>query len=329
MRWGRTWWLTVALFALALGGLEAAWRASGHTPSVVDDDALWAEQLSRLDSDPGTVVLIGMSRMQLDFSSEVFHRRFPGRKLIRLEAPLRHPVSALRILAMDGGFRGTVIASVSLPWLRNGVYQGFAREMKFYRDHYGPNERFNRNVATVVQANLVSVHPTLNLRDAIVARVSRERWPDPHFIQTLADRSRIGLYDLHPNIRYFSRGLALVTANRHEERHVSPKALIRQLGPMQQLSLRIAARGGRVVLVRLPTSGRIWEEDEKWYPKAQYWDVFARQSVSATLHWRDAPRLADFETVDGSHLDGSLRDRFTERLLDELEAKGLLDIPGQ
>ena len=50
--WGRTWWVTGLLFVLILGGVEVGWRAEGHVPSVVDDLALWSEQLSRVDADP-------------------------------------------------------------------------------------------------------------------------------------------------------------------------------------------------------------------------------------------------------------------------------------
>jgi hypothetical protein len=328
--WARTWGIALALFVLALGAIEAGWRAAGHLPSVVDDAALWSQQLDRVDSDPGTVVLVGMSRMQLGFSSEVFRQRYPDRKLVRLEAPLRHPISALGILARDPDFRGTVIASITMSSLRAHQLPGLVLEHSFYLERFGPTVRIDRRVASFVQSHLAAVNPYLDLRDVLITRLEGRSWPPPHFITTLPDRSRLGRYSLNANLPAYALSIASTTGKRHQRNHQTPEQLIEQQGRVQRLADRIARRGGRVVLIRFPTSGLVWQQDEAWYPKARYWDPFVSRLSIPALHARDVPSLADFVCADGSHLDASERDAFTARLLDELERRGLLGVrPGE
>ena len=326
--WLRTWLLTAFLVVMVLGAAELAWRSQGHRASVVDDLDLWSEQRAQIYGGETTVVLIGTSRIQLGFVSDVFHDRFPRHRLVRLEAPLRHPVSALRNLAEDRAFRGVVIASVAIPWMRKGVYPDLSEELDHYRDHYDWNARGNRRIASFVQSRLVSVNPNVNLRDVLVRWARRGEWPDPLHVVTKADRSRAGDFSLHPDLKRSRKNLVFITKERERLHHVSSEAMLEQLVELDALAERIRERGGNVVFVRLPSSGKIRRIDEKYYPKREYWDRFAARTTAPTLHFLDVPTLADFECADGLHLDQRDAPRFTALLLDELMRMQIFGPPG-
>jgi hypothetical protein len=316
--WSRTWWLTSVLLFVAIGGAELAWRSGGHRPSVVDDLDLWSLQRSRIGDHERTVALVGNSRMQLGFASDVFRDRFPDHRLVRLEAPLRHTLSALRDLAEDADFRGVVIASVAAPWLRRGIYPDLSEEIDHYRRHFNWNAATNRHVASFIQARLASVNPNLNLREVALRRVKQGQWPDPLHVVTHTDRARLGDFRRHSKLEQAKNYLAVVTRERERTHHLSPVELLEQLAEIEPLVAQIRARGGRVAFVRFPSSGRIRRIDEKQYPKREYWDRFAARTAAPTLHYLDVPSLAEFECPDGIHLDERDAPRFTGLLLDEL-----------
>ncbi|WP_417851434.1 hypothetical protein [Thalassoglobus sp.] len=89
---------------------------------------------------------------------------------------------------------------------------------------------------------------------------------------------------------------------------------------------QIASRGGRVVFVRFPTSGEHWVLDNSQYPKSEYWDRMAAFTSAETIHFTDVPALTQFELPDTSHLDYRDAPAFTNRLLDELEKRGILPV---
>lgn len=178
--------------------------------------------------------------------------------------------------------------------------------------------------ATAVQSSFVFVHPNLQLRKALEERLSSGEWPGPRFVRVLPDRGRLGHYRA---LNAWRKTLERYTRKKHRRDRPDPKTSLEGLRPFDVVASKIAARGGEVIYVRLPTSGPIWELDERFYPKADYWDRFANEARAPTLHFRDVPTLADAQCVDGSHLDVRDAPRFTGLLLDELVAWGWLPPP--
>jgi hypothetical protein len=78
----------------------------------------------------------------------------------------------------------------------------------------------------------------------------------------------------------------------------------------------ILARGGRVILLRMPTSGLVLEAEQKRWPRALFWDRVAASTRARTVHFEDWPGLNGFTCPDGSHLDYRDRSAFTEAFVD-------------
>ena len=92
---------------------------------------------------------------------------------------------------------------------------------------------------------------------------------------------------------------------------------------------RIQARGGRVVFLREPVADEHLAIDEANYPRARYWDAYARVAPATRIDFRDEPALADFVLPDSSHIDGVDVPRFTAAMARVLARHGLNPGAGQ
>lgn len=89
-------------------------------------------------------------------------------------------------------------------------------------------------------------------------------------------------------------------------------------------ALQIENRGGRLVFLCFPISGKLWEIEEKRYPKEFFWDHAARQSPIEMIHFHDVPDAADFECPDASHLNYDDAEQFTKMLAEQLKRRGVV-----
>ncbi|MDQ3917245.1 MAG: hypothetical protein M3348_01975, partial [Acidobacteriota bacterium] len=94
---------------------------------------------------------------------------------------------------------------------------------------------------------------------------------------------------------------------------ISPDEFVARARRFEASAEEIEKRGGRVLFVRMPVSGPLWERLETAYPKASYWDEFARRTRFRTVHFKDYPGL-QVECPDYSHLDARDAPRFTAAL---------------
>ena len=113
-RWLLVWITTIVCAMTICGGAEAFWRSQDHQPSIRDTPEYWAWLRAGVsDYQPNHVVLLGASRMQLGFATEVFRQRFPGYQLTQLAVNGRAAMATLRDLANDSAFQGIVICSAT------------------------------------------------------------------------------------------------------------------------------------------------------------------------------------------------------------------------
>ena len=91
---------------------------------------------------------------------------------------------------------------------------------------------------------------------------------------------------------------------------------------VNRLIEKLQARGVEVALVRLPSSGLVWEIDEHRWPRALGWDRFVAQTSACTVHFRDYSELS-IDLPDGSHLDMRDKPGFTRALIQVLIKAGM------
>ena len=166
--WARTWILSLVLTVFLLGGLELFWRSQGHQPSIVDDPQWWAYHRDRAtDNDSPTVVLLGASRIQLDFSTETFRELYPNYEVVQLAIDGRHPIAALRDLAEDESFHGIVICAITAAGLERDARDDQQEYIDYYHNRETFNSRLNRIIGSTLQNHLAALNPQVNLEKTL------------------------------------------------------------------------------------------------------------------------------------------------------------------
>jgi hypothetical protein len=88
---------------------------------------------------------------------------------------------------------------------------------------------------------------------------------------------------------------------------------------------KIESRGGKVVFIRMPSSGWRWELlDKNKFPREDYWDKLEEAGLT-TIHFKDYPELSKYECPDTSHLNYDDAEEFTASLMEILKEKGIFE----
>jgi len=82
-KWVRLWIFALVFFVVILCTWETILRKAGHKPSIVDDVRLWSLNRRKVYYYKSRipVVLLGASRMQLDFLPEVLENKLQREKI--------------------------------------------------------------------------------------------------------------------------------------------------------------------------------------------------------------------------------------------------------
>jgi len=310
--------------------MEVFWRARGAVPSLPDDRALWAYHRAQID-EPGQVVLLGASRMQVDFATEVFRDRHPELHVAQLAVSGRAPLAVLGDLSEDPSFAGLVVCGLEAAQLmapRTADAQ--AGEVAYFDREWATRDRFWLNglrldllTASFFGERLVLRHPELALRRLVVRALEGKGLPSAPYSNVRFDRWRPSDYTRTDSTRRRERELRLLRV-AEREKVVSPGRWRARVETLAEQVARIESRGGDVVFVRFPTSSERWREEERLWPRAEFWDRIAMLTGATTIHFRDLPGIDAWPLPDGSHLDQRDAPAFTRTLLTEIERRGVL-----
>ena len=324
--WTYIWLLAGVVVLFTLGGVEGMWRSLGHRPSVVDDEALWSMARQRVaDHNPKTVALLGASRIQLGFSLTSFEEKFPDRKVVQLAVDGRAPLACLRDLAQDEAFRGVVICGLTCRGLMAYTLEDQQPYVDYYHRYWTLNAWCNRTISAWIQERLTVVEPRVSLRMVLSHLVKSHELPGPNYVLTRSNRSRDADYQLVDRRKHAQRRVDQTISSIANNPVPAPDEWLRQASVVEPMVERIQARGGRVVFVRFPMTGELWDYYQRVLPKDRYWDRFTAVTRAATIHFHDVPSLRGFDCPDLSHLDGRDAPQFTAALCDELIRRGVLE----
>lgn len=334
--------VTVFLLVLVIFESALAWR--GFVPTIVDDQSAWIRERQRVHDHPDAVLVIGSSRAQLGIDLAVLAHAY-RRPVVQLAIDGASFLPVLSGLATDSEFRGTVIVDYT--------ERSFEEQRKLIPAHW---ERaaalrppgFLASPSVWMEARLDGLRRLYSRLHADGARpwrnvLGRVLNPEamPQYLVTLPDRQRLADYSVLD-----VEGFALRTAARHLEIPLEPsfdlaeriEAAIMALVPADEQTVRrdieslasdveaIEARGGRVTLVRLPSSGYIARAEERRFPRAISFSLLEGRLPGRTLHFEDDPGLRAFACPDGSHLDRRDRSAFTHALIKALERSSVVGL---
>lgn len=342
--WGRTWLLAVLLAIALAAGVESYWRSQGQrAPMVVDDKDNWSLQREQVSTgDRQAVALLGMSRIQLGFATQVFRDRFPNYALGNLCVEGLAPFATLRDLANDESFQGVVVIEITEPGVMKGLWENQQPYVDYFHSNWRFDKRIVRSTANVIQSHLVMVNPSLCIRE-LLTKAIEGKWPVPNYLVTHADRSRLADFSKADMMRLWMFLGDIILGDRYARRDRPSKAAVpasadttvadsmaqwlEDVAAFDQQVKAIQSRGGKVVFVRYPISGATRFGIDLAFPRQQYWDTFAKNISAIAIHCDDVPGLRGYPTPDWSHLGEADAHRFTAALLDELERQGVLTPP--
>lgn len=318
--------LALALAAVVLVGLELGWRALGHSPNMHDDPAAWAVRRAMVygDHPRSHLVLLGASRIQLAIDTGALRRSLPTTGVEQLAVEGRGAVAALMDLAADERFDGVVVLDLlpeDLEPSRLAQQQGY---VDAYRKGQQLERRLERRIEMEVQGRLALANPKLRLPRVLESLWQTGALPVPYALITHPDRSREGHFDPADMPAWRQQRFARDAARHAKAPPSAPDAWLERALAVSAAAARIEARGGAVLILKMPVDDERAAFEERYYPRAQYWDRFAAQSTVKVIDGRDEPLLSAFATPDSSHIDARDRTAFTLAFGALLAREGLL-----
>ncbi len=340
------------LIAVALLSTAAtvAWeyhaRAVGYGPTLNDTSDLWAETRNKVQ--PDSIVLIGTSRMLFDMDLDTLEQGL-GRRPVQLALVGSSPYPILADLAADESFHGTLLVDIvpamffappGSPPMHNSEVALKRRREWNYSQRWGNalGQQVEQRVAFVKQedltlAKLLEQIPIPDRANALVAP------PLPPYFYSLDHDRRarmvpqsaivgsplqhrvstgwLGLFAMPPPPSYIPI---------EQFKQMMGQAFEARFADTAKHIARIQARGGKVVLLRLPVTGPLVEREEQLAPRAATWDRLLRENKVAGIHFAEHADLKTFDCPEWSHLSATDSVEFTRRLVPHLKA-ALRDAP--
>lgn len=319
-RWLHAWLAALLLFAALAVGFEAFLRTHGYWPTVQDDRDLWSLQRERLFRNGGAIALLGSSRMQYAVDPATVEQH-TGREAVMLAVIATYPIAALRALAEDPTFHGLAIVGIDSRGLSRAQWD----TQQPWFDHYAKRWTFARKLHRLLLTPLQEHLALMRFRFAWAQMLRRQLrgagLPINDYVHLRADR--LGMID------YSRADVAAIRELRIRDVRKYPRGepaaqWLQALEQVSQWVRTIQARGGQVVLFREPLNGEHLLLEETKYPRAEYWDAYARVAPMPLIDFRDEPAFAQIELPDMSHIEGRDVPRFTRVLLDALGRRGIL-----
>lgn len=333
--------LAVALLTVtATAGWELWARRAGYAPTLNDTADLWAE--ARASVQPDSLVLLGTSRMLFDLDLEVLEQGL-GRRPTQLAIVGSSPYPVLADLAADERFRGTVLLDV-VPMMYfappgTPLVQASERALRRYRE-WNHAQRWGHRLGLQLEGRLAFLQQEDLTLAKLLERVPLADRPGA----LVAPRMPPYFYSLERDRRARMVPAAAVVGSPLQQEvtaswerlfnppppptFIPPERFQQMMGDAfearfrdtAQAIARIRARGGEVVLLRLPVSGPLVAHEEKLAPEAATWERLVRENGVPAIHFAAHAELRAFTCPEWSHLSAEDSVEFTRRLVPYVRA---------
>lgn len=309
--------------------MEIRLAGQSYRPTITDSENKWARQRA-LASHLGerALILVGASRFQVDLDLDVL-RQSTGLEPVQLAISGSPFGPVLAGLANDPTILGTVLVDyydhnvgdyggTGAAYERNYVTRKGAGELE---------ELLEEMLHTHLRSYAYGGKPLSALRAGVLG--TPMAWQN---ITVLPDRSMLADYRSDPDTKYAYYHWIIKLLDEHLDPKangvenmlekkvalVSPldkKDFVQEASAIGTMVSAIKSRGGRVLFIKMPSSGMYREFEERRYPRKQFSNRFSKEVGAQLFQSEDFPTLKDFDCPDGSHLDYRDRSRFTAALV--------------
>jgi len=328
LRYGIASIVAVMVFAGAFAAWELHWRAYGSVPSIQNSDGLWSIQRRRIDHGEGNAtVLIGSSRVLFDIDLDTW-QRVSGERPIQLALEGTSPMFLLQELANDPEFTGRLLVGIAPDVFFSGfAYRG--KIQKYYRE-----ETLSQRAGQWLSMH--AIEPFFAFYDpdfALMTMLRRQPWPARPGIPSRTDVRKLSLQEVDRNTHMWSKvendpdyqkmaqdvwaqdfDMPTYKTMELSGAEEMQRIIDKQIDNAAAATTKLRARGVKVVFVRLPTTGRYLEFDDREFPRSKTWDVLLQRSRSPGIHFEDYPELQGYWLPEWSHLATREKPRLTEAI---------------
>ncbi len=335
--WGRVWLICVALVVVLVAGWEIKARSMQHLPGDFDGytnfTTQWAEERSKLDEpDHGIrVLLLGSSRMLWAADLDILEQAL-GTRPLQLAIAGTGPALMLQNIVENTDFDGLVLVGVT-PFLFNRLDEGFfgGDALRWYEGP-SPSEFSGHKLHSFLSAHLGFLDDGFKLFELIdhysdfperqgVWDLSAGEWK---LGWHLADRQTDmwgpveveGSFDNEQILAFWMLGL---------DRESEPPERMEEMAQtavefFAPLVAELRARGGDVVFIRMPSSGKYLQHDLAAQYRELTWDPMAEGFGAVSINSMDYAELSsELEIPEWSHLSRRSQDDFSRRIVPVLE----------
>lgn len=340
LNWTRIFGIAFVMLMVCVGTTETLLHAKGFAPTVVDSQALWVEQRERASQlGDRALILVGASRIQLGLDLNVLRQK-TGLEPVQLAIDGSSYVPVLNGLARDATIKGTIILDLMPGPVSIDI--GSKGTSKQYQHAY---ETVAAKHVQWPAYQTAELWLTGGARDFLTSYANGGRpWDSllnrifnatttSQYLLTFPDRSRKADYQRVPMpdfylsrvLRHLGNPPDFNTTQQGDDLQRQLMDYIAKLRPkpensqskkgladLEQLVSTIQSRGGRVIILAMPTSGLVQEADDRQFPRHLYWDKVVASTTAQTIHWQDYQSLSGFNCPDGSHLDAKDTVAFTD-----------------
>lgn len=295
----------LVLVAVVLGSWELYWRSRGWTPTVEANEESWI--LARARIGPTSTVITGTSRIQGALDPETWSQATGENAPVQLALAGASPIPVLEDLAADSSFHGLVLAEL-LPFFTFDNRLASEEDTRNYLAAYesaksSPAVRWEAWFRTHVPNHMVfrrtkllpHQFPKAVKANDLAAPQSYQRSDRYHPISFPAEYLKNGAPGIEDTAHFPRLRRSTIPA--------TGDTLARLHARIRESSMRITARGGRVVLIHLGACGGRKVIERSLYPKVVYLAPLATIPGVALIDSDDHAEIANLPCLDGSHID--------------------------
>lgn len=336
--------ISVSLLVLA----EIRLRSAGVIPSVHDSLELWSVQRTRASSlGDRALIIVGASRALLGIDHEMLRQK-TGLEPVQLSIDGSGFLPVLEDLAIDPRVTGTVLVSATVDkitpvyrkdraheWVAayNGNYRGLfsptleARIRAFLSEHialYASPIPLHLLPPLLFQGYRLEVNHITYRDRRVDTDYTLVKMPEYYLKRVARHHGKLKAIHEFGNLQDYGTYLGNEVGKLQPENQAD---FLKGAGGVALLADTIHKRGGKVVLLRMPTGKLVWEIDRRRYPRERFWNRLSDIPNITTIHFQDYAGLQFMELPDGSHIDMRDKARFTGNLADILTDQGVFGHP--
>jgi hypothetical protein len=320
---------------------EFFWRFQGEFPDIDDNKDLWAVQRARVENlTEKDIVLLGSSRVLFNIQLDVWEKE-TGIRPIQLASAGTTPLPAFHDIVNNTSFNGTVLVGVTpgLFFSTTNPNAGPWARIQSRIDHYKNRtyvQRFNHWLSMPLQKNFVLISTTEEgLLDDIDLKALLKRGKLGK--ERTGKRQFPGFYkfeniDDDRNVKMLNKTVTDSTL-RNSVKAAWSFFLDGKGAPLQGEATtsffkadaeKFVQRGGTLVLLRSPSSGRYKTAEAEGIPRSMYWDSLVLKTNAKAYHYEDYEKLKHFDCPEWSHLSAPDAELFTSELVKIMKEDKLL-----